>query len=80
MFPTRQTGSRIVATLCFSEKDGYTIFQSTIPRGQWREHIEKKGGTAAPTWYAAAHAKPPPDEKPFNPLPHSEDSAEFMCE
>ena len=32
-FPTEKTGSRIVATLCYPNANGCTIFQSTIPRG-----------------------------------------------
>ena len=38
-FPTEKTGSRIVATLCYPNANGYTIFQSTIPRGALRKRM-----------------------------------------
>jgi hypothetical protein len=54
-FATGSTGSRIVATLCYpnNPSEGYTIFQSTIPRGTWRTRMasdkqKKKGERTAP--------------------------------
>ena len=54
-FPTEKTGSRIVATLCYPNANGYTIFQSTIPRGALRKRMTgerdkgKRRGRLPPT-------------------------------
>jgi hypothetical protein len=82
VFPTG-SGSRIVATLCYSDKDGYTIFQSTIPRGEWRQNIlddntREEGEKIAPSWCKAAFQKP--EKWRLNVEIHAEDGVEFLCE
>ncbi len=85
-FPTEKTGSRIVATMCYpnNTSEGYTIFQSTIPRGTWRYRItgdrqKKKEERTAPRWCRAAY-KPISTGADTKLEIHAEDGAAFLCE
>jgi hypothetical protein len=72
------TGSRLVATLCYAHSEGYTVFQSTIPRGTWHRHLRANGRAEAPTWFSAAYSQP--TRGTFREHLHAEDSVEFLCE
>jgi hypothetical protein len=85
-FATEKTRSRIVATMCYPNNtpEGYTIFQSTIPRGTWRDRItgdkqKKKAERTAPRWCRAAY-KAISAGADTNLEIHAEDSAAFLCE
>lgn len=85
-FATQETGARIVATMCYpnDHSEGYTIFQSTIPRGPWRRRIQgerqkKRAERTAPRWCRAAYA-PGSVGGDTNVEIHAEDGAAFLCE
>ncbi|KAK4140577.1 uncharacterized protein C8A04DRAFT_14826, partial [Dichotomopilus funicola] len=85
-FRTDETKSRIVATMCYPNgpSKGYTIFQSTIPRGEWRDRMlrdrhKKKEERTAPRWCWAAYT--PTSAGAATKLEiHAEDGAAFLCE
>ncbi|KAH6627918.1 hypothetical protein F5144DRAFT_613709 [Chaetomium tenue] len=73
-----ETGSCLIATLCYQDSGrSWRLFQSTIPRGEWKRHMRSQGRNEAPEWYAAAYSQPRQGE--FKEHHHSEDSVEYMC-
>jgi len=78
----KKTNTALVATLCIVRveedyKSFYHIFQSTIPRGKWRDHMLEKGSFEAPKWWNAANSEPRNGSPRL--VPHAEDSVEYLA-
>ncbi|KAK4042484.1 hypothetical protein C8A01DRAFT_13886 [Parachaetomium inaequale] len=54
-----ETGSRLVATLCYPLRDrDCSVFQCTIPRGPFKDLLAMHGHRKAPDWWEAATQSP----------------------
>ncbi|KAH6616222.1 hypothetical protein B0J18DRAFT_460103 [Chaetomium sp. MPI-SDFR-AT-0129] len=77
-YKTRATSTALIATLCIARSPReYRIFQSSIPRGGWRDWIQYDGRRRNLPWYRATTAQPRHGRLCVNM--HAEDGAEYLA-